>query len=541
MNSMVLKTQKFIIVPGTLQRKKGQKEDLADIENIKNIDLYFLTTRTRRVKLLNPTHNCKLVSIFGTNKSKGVDLLINFTTSQSKVNMKKSKYRKGTKERLVNFEVETLGRHHEKLIADHILTGGVEYKGNIRFAMGDLRSAVKQLYTMTDIEYQNFLLKKQRIVLTSLKSKNETNLKLEGKHFLKKDHKAENHRQLSQRRSSHILFSKLLVRGSKEQKLDLVGIESRKRLFSLKATFLQVSGYKYSYHLGRINYINFNGFSGASYFLSEALTGTKKVRYLKKKAPEKPEKIDFLWVFNFFSRSWFNLSLSDAQFIGLDKSANGVKENPRVDLVSSLDKTKYFAFMYGIYNQNEKDRGALKGQNGSKVTIRRTAKVKHLAVDIRPALSKKCKDEERSKEIKLKVLKEIELDFRLDLDFDIVEKKALFFRVDFNFRTLVPTERGEGFITFTDMEKLIRICEEYNETVREESRIRIDRSDVRAPISDYAYCLSATVVMVLGANLYNSPYVILIDKECENYVVIGLLELLSRGDEVANLILDSVL
>ena len=180
-------------------------------------------------------------------------------------------------------------------------------------------------------------------------------------------------------------------------------------------------------------------------------------------------------------------------------------------------------------------------EKNSTFSVRKRAKVKQLEMDIGPVLGKKCKDEERSKEIELTLLREISLDFKIDFNIDEIMQQNLFFRVDFKFRTLVLTERGEGLISFNDMEKLIRICEEYNETVEEESRIKIDRSDVRAPIKGYSYCLSADVMVIASRSIFNSPHVILIDNDCQDYVVISLRSLFSNKGEVAKLILDGVL
>ena len=112
-----------------------------------------------------------------------------------------------------------------------------------------------------------------------------------------------------------------------------------------------------------------------------------------------------------------------------------------------------------------------------------------------------------------------------------------------NFKHLTPvTNQLESLISFNDLEKLIRICEEYNELVSEsDKQIRIDRSRVKAPILDYTYCLTADIMMNYEFRFFNSPYVILFDEDHVDYVVINLRKLQEKRGDLARLITDVVL
>ena len=296
-------------------------------------------------------------------------------------------------------------------------------------------------------------------------------------------------------------------------------------------------------------------FSGAYKFMQDwSLSGAKELKFEfknqgkasvggedeEKESADFDTSVEFLRVFNFKTRLFYGLSLSPRQFLSSDGVLDdGIKNNEKLDLFCSQSKTKFFAFTFDFDDHNPVKTHS--EDNKPDATISKIAKVKHFEVNIENALTKECKDEERSMEIEVKLIKSIELGFKFDFESDLINKTHKHFRVDFKFRTLVLTERGEGLISFNDMEKLIRICEEYNETVEEESRIKIDRSDVRAPIKGYSYCLSADVMVIASRSIFNSPHVILIDNDCQDYVVISLRSLFSNKGEVAKLILDGVL
>ena len=533
--------------------KKAVRLSNLCLEDPPNIRFNILQNEGLLGKMLNPAHNCLKISFPKTHNSKQLDFIIWVSEEKLKFNFTKIPYKRGTKKQLPDINFRELKDRQKAIIRYYHRIGG-------RLYYKSFQSIIDKKFT----EYQHqlpmgggflTLYRNQTLFKKYVSSQRQGGIAgsdqfLEDFQTLQRIDSYPFYIDLDQEYSTwegikSILFDRVDVGGSR--KIKLFCKQNRKILSSSKQYFM-VSRYRTRVdHLKLIRELTVGSFSGAYRFLSDdPHSGTKKLRFdsLSDYSSLEKDGIEFVRLYDYCSRTSLSLRLRKSHFERDPDQASLSDQDPiKVALFAIQNKTKFFALQAIIGEETS----SIFSESENIYTIRKKATIRHLEVDIHPALfSADLTNSERCNKINLKLLKEIELHFKVDFSGDPTQikegKSNQYFRVDFNMRTLNQTDTEEGVISFNDLEKLIRICEEHNDRLMvDENRVRIDRENLRKPILDFTYCLTADFVMVWGGYLFNCPYVILIDDECQNYVVIGLRDLVTWGAEIADLVADGLL
>ena len=501
-------------------------------------------------RLLNPSHNCIRVTFPETSNSKGRDYFISRSTDGTTLNFDKISYKRGSFKNLSGVDFMVLADTQKSFCDSYASIGGRIYSCRNQTVIAKHLAESRGDSPISIMGYRTYLkiIRKQTFfkrLITKFDPKmqhrdgeleNWETLRVETSYPLYVDFDEFNDRWKGPKT---ILFDKAEFGG--ERKIKIFYKQSRKVICNSKQFFMSGRFVSKVDYLKKVREVGVGAFFGAYKFLGDdTLSGGKKLSFGGKGEDDGPR--EFLRVFDYCQRSCFSLSLRRSHFEGDESLLN-------VNLFETENLTKFFVFLPKISGENLglPDGNWSSSESSDDFRILRRARIEHLELDIEPALSPtKINKSERSKLIKLKTLKEIDIELKFEHKdlLEAPENNSGFqvIRVDCNFRNLLMTDTGEGVISLNDMEKLLRICEEYNQGIMHENkRIRIDRKNLKNPISDFSYALAVDFVLSWGSLTFNCPYVILIDKQSQKYVVIGLRELVQGGGEFMDLAVDGLL